>query len=146
MGESVLAANGQKAATFAARLMAIADSARDSRLEAEEREDPRIALAAARMEAEVLTNLMARLGVGSDDVARELEEARDVFAAIRDAAAEHPELWEILAPAMERKSYFLTATNMRRAALTARERLANAAENAPALEGADTDVSGNEKG
>ncbi len=113
------ALRGLPALSVLLRLQDVADAARETRLDAEERSDHRTALQAARVEAGVLATLGERFGV-RELVARELTEplaeAEALVRVVALVARTHPDARATMAEALEAIGHPALAIQVRRQA------------------------------
>lgn len=91
---------GAPALTVAARLLDVADSARETRAAAERSGDHKLALSAGHAEARVLSVLLPLDALGAD-IADTIREAGDALAAMGTTVREHPEVAEVIASVLE---------------------------------------------
>lgn len=101
------------------RLQDVADAARETRLDAEERSDPRTALQAARVEAQVLATLGERFGVRelvARDLAEPLAEAEALVRVVALTARQQPEARSTMADALDAIGHPALAVQVRRQA------------------------------
>lgn len=101
---------------WGARLMDIADAARDVRIDADRSGDARTALAAGKAEAVVIGQIVDRLGIVRSDVAENVRDALDLLGAIRAVAPQHPETLRTLADGLDARGRSAWARAYREAA------------------------------
>ncbi|MFG6502513.1 hypothetical protein [Microbacterium sp. P05] len=115
MRDEILDATGSIGVELATRVMDIAESARDVRLDSES--DGRTAIAAGRAELEALTILADRLGVTKTETAANVHDAVDLLQAIRFVADDHPEVLFVLADGLDARNRTAWAKQYREAAV-----------------------------
>lgn len=115
MREDILDASGSVGVELSARVLDIAESARDVRLDAES--DGRTAIAAGRAELEALGILADRLGVTKAETEANVRDALDLMLAIRHVARDHPEVLYVLADGLDARGRRAWAQQYRDAAI-----------------------------
>jgi hypothetical protein len=103
---------GAPGLTMAARLIDVADSARETRAAAEARGDHKAALSAGQAEARVLS-LLAPLDALGEDVAGSIAEAHDALVAMATTVRVHPEVGEIIAAVLDGRGRVEWASHIR---------------------------------
>lgn len=101
--QAMIAVAGTPALSIAARLLDVADSARDARLAAEEAGDDRLAALMGQSEARTLDSLV-RMGVTSADVASSIHDAHAVMQVFGTVAREHPEVVDAMVDVLDRRN------------------------------------------
>ena len=91
---------GAPALTVAARLLDVADSAREARAAAEAAGNLKLALSAGQAEARVLSVLLPLDALG-EDIATSITEAHDALTAMATTVRAHPEVGETIAAVLE---------------------------------------------
>lgn len=110
----IIDASGTAGVELATRVLDIAESARDVRVDSES--DGRTAIAAGRAELEALTVLADRLGVKTAEVAENVRDSLDLLNAIRFVARDHPEVLFLLADGLDARDRTAWAKQYREAA------------------------------
>jgi hypothetical protein len=113
------ALRGIPALSVLVRLQEVADAARETRLDAEERHDSRMALQAARVEAQVLATLGERFGVRelvAHELSEPLAEADALVRVVALVARTHPEARDTMAHALDAIGHPALALQVRRQA------------------------------
>lgn len=104
---------GLTAASVASRLVNVADSLHDNRVDCEDRGDLLTAVRAADAEARVLRILADRLGIASGDALRDIQDAEAFADAIGWTARHEAETAERLALALEATDHRALANTLR---------------------------------
>lgn len=97
--EEILTATGTVGMDLAARVLEIAESARDVRLDSEA--DARTAIAAGRAELDALAVLADRLGIRKTEIADSVVDASDLVKAVATVAPDNPAILDLLADGLE---------------------------------------------
>lgn len=113
----MFAVAGTPALSIAARLLDVADSARDARLAAEEAGDDRLAAAMGQAEARTLDSLV-RMGVTSADIATSIHDAEGIMRVFGVVAREHPEVTAAMVDVLERRHQLAWADQLRALAVS----------------------------
>ena len=135
--EEILTATGSVGLDLASRVLEIAESARDVRLDSEA--DSRTAIAAGRAELDALAVLADRLGIRQADISDSVQDASDLVTAVATVAPANPEVLDLLALGLEARgrtgwawSYRETAKQIRASkaddALDSRSKITDATE------------------
>lgn len=103
---------GTPALSIAARLLDVADSARDARLAAEEAGDDKLAAAMGQAESRTLDSLV-RMGVTSADMATGIHDAEAVMRVFGVVAREHPEVVDAMVDVLDRRNQTAWADQLR---------------------------------
>lgn len=103
---------GTPALSIAARLLDVADSARDARLAAEESGDDKLAATMGQAEARTLDSLV-RMGVTSADLASSLHDAQAVMGVFGTLVREHPEVVDAMLDVLDRRNQTAWADQLR---------------------------------
>ncbi|MFT4282019.1 hypothetical protein [Microbacterium sp.] len=111
--EAMEAVTGTPALGIAARLLDIADAARDIRREADESNDARLALAAGKAEEQTLAILADRLGIVRADALANLHDADDLTGAVLLTVQTDLNAAEAFASAFEQMGRTAWAANVR---------------------------------
>jgi len=112
--EALRTVEGLSPAVVIMRVQEIANSARDLRDAALEKNNIPAALRAGDAELRALVTLAERFGITSDTVARDLHAADDVFNAVGLTAMKSPEAGELLAGALEELGHRVFAETLRK--------------------------------
>lgn len=111
--EAMEAVTGTPALSIAARLLDIADAARDIRREADESDNARLALAAGRAEEQTLATIADRLGITRADALANVHDADDLTGGVLLAVQSRPEVAEAIAEAFDQMGRTAWAANIR---------------------------------
>lgn len=123
--EDILTATGSAGLDLAARVLEIAESARDVRLDSEA--DARTAIAAGRAELDALSVLSDRLGIRKADISDSVQDASDLVQAVATVARDNPEVLDLLALGLEARGRTGWAWSYREAAKRIRAKKADTA-------------------
>lgn len=108
---------GAPGLTMAARLIDVADHARDTRAAAEAAGDHKLALSAGQAEARVLA-VLAPLDTLGADIAESIQDATDALSVLGTTVREHPEVADIIVAVLEQKNRGDWAARIRELALS----------------------------
>jgi hypothetical protein len=111
--EALRTVEGLSPAVVVMRVQEIANSARDLRDAALEKNNIPAALRAGDAELRALVTLADRFGITSDTVARDLQAADDVFNAVGSTAMKSVEAGELLADALDQLGHKVFAETLR---------------------------------